>query len=284
MVQREVAERFAAGRGRRRTARSASRSPSGPTPASSATSRRRCSSRGRTSSRRSSRSPATSPRHRPGDAVRRWCDGVRAAAQDAAPSLAGTVAEQVRGAGVDADRPTRGTRRRRLVPARRDALTRSPDVMTDRPSAVRAGAREADVVAADHRRARRRLPPARRGDGQPRPPRRAHDRPGRTGIAVSGPFADGRADRRSNLVARRSTSAATSAASAIDKRIPHGGGLGGGSTDAAAVLRWAGSTPTRRRERARELGADIPFCLVGGRARVRGIGEIVDRSRTSIAR
>ena len=63
----------------------------------------------------------------------------------------------------------------------------------------------------------------------------------------------------------------------LHKRIPHGGGLGGGSADAAAVLRWAGwtGTPDELR-RAAQLGADIPFCVVGGRARVRGIGELVD--------
>ena len=61
--------------------------------------------------------------------------------------------------------------------------------------------------------------------------------------------------------------------STIDKRIPHGGGLGGGSADAAAVLRWAGVDDLAAASR---LGADVPFCLVGGRARVQGIGEIVD--------
>ena len=41
--------------------------------------------------------------------------------------------------------------------------------------------------------------------------------------------------------------------------------------DAAAVLRWAGhaTTPTAL-DAASRLGADVPFCLVGGRARVRG--------------
>ncbi|MEY4231098.1 MAG: 4-diphosphocytidyl-2-C-methyl-D-erythritol kinase, partial [Actinomycetota bacterium] len=59
----------------------------------------------------------------------------------------------------------------------------------------------------------------------------------------------------------------------IDKQVPHGGGLGGGSADAAAVLRWAGFDDLVAASR---LGADIPFCLVGGRARVRGIGEVID--------
>lgn len=59
----------------------------------------------------------------------------------------------------------------------------------------------------------------------------------------------------------------------VDKQIPVGAGLGGGSADAAAVLRWAGCTDL---EVAVGLGADVPFCLVGGRARVTGIGEVVE--------
>jgi 4-diphosphocytidyl-2-C-methyl-D-erythritol kinase len=59
----------------------------------------------------------------------------------------------------------------------------------------------------------------------------------------------------------------------VDKRIPVGAGLGGGSADAAAVLRWAGCDDL---EVASRLGADVPFCLVGGRARVRGTGEVVE--------
>ncbi|HZD66847.1 MAG TPA: 4-(cytidine 5'-diphospho)-2-C-methyl-D-erythritol kinase, partial [Acidimicrobiales bacterium] len=62
------------------------------------------------------------------------------------------------------------------------------------------------------------------------------------------------------------------------KRIPPGGGLGGGSADAAAVLRWAGVDVAGPEElaAAATLGADVPFCLLGGRARVRGIGEVVE--------
>ncbi|HEX7097404.1 MAG TPA: 4-(cytidine 5'-diphospho)-2-C-methyl-D-erythritol kinase [Acidimicrobiales bacterium] len=59
----------------------------------------------------------------------------------------------------------------------------------------------------------------------------------------------------------------------LHKQIPAGAGLGGGSADAAAVLQWAGY---RDLEQAATIGADVPFCLVGGRARVRGIGEIVE--------
>lgn len=58
----------------------------------------------------------------------------------------------------------------------------------------------------------------------------------------------------------------------VHKEIPPGAGLGGGSADAAAILRWAGCTDA---EKAVSLGADVPFCVVGGRARVTGIGEQV---------
>ena len=59
----------------------------------------------------------------------------------------------------------------------------------------------------------------------------------------------------------------------VYKRIRPGAGLGGGSADAAAILRWAGYDDVIS---AASIGADVAFCLVGGRARVRGIGEIVE--------
>ena len=59
----------------------------------------------------------------------------------------------------------------------------------------------------------------------------------------------------------------------LTKRIPVGAGLGGGSADAAAILRWAGYDDIAG---ATELGADVPFCVTGGRARVSGIGEQVE--------
>lgn len=75
-----------------------------------------------------------------------------------------------------------------------------------------------------------------------------------------------------NLVRRALALAGRTASVTLHKQIPAGAGLGGGSADAAAVLRWAGFTDLRA---AAALGADIAFCLVGGRARVTGIGEIV---------
>lgn len=97
------------------------------------------------------------------------------------------------------------------------------------------------------------------------------------GIEATGRFAAGVPTDDSNLVAKVLRLAQRSAHVTIDKRIPHGGGLGGGSSDAATVLRWARwPTDPPGLEAAARLGADIAFCLVGGHARVRGIGEVVD--------
>jgi 4-diphosphocytidyl-2-C-methyl-D-erythritol kinase len=64
----------------------------------------------------------------------------------------------------------------------------------------------------------------------------------------------------------------------LTKRIPIGGGLGGGSSDAAAVLRTLGGDqpPGRLQAIARSLGADVPFFLAGGLARCRGVGDVVE--------
>jgi 4-diphosphocytidyl-2-C-methyl-D-erythritol kinase len=100
---------------------------------------------------------------------------------------------------------------------------------------------------------------------------------GATTITASGPVADGMPLDHRNLIARALDAVGAPATVHVDKQIPHGGGLGGGSTDAATALAWSGSsTSVDDLARASRLGADIPFCLVGGRARVRGIGEIVD--------
>lgn len=76
-----------------------------------------------------------------------------------------------------------------------------------------------------------------------------------------------------NLVRRALQLVGRSARVRLFKSIPPGAGLGGGSADAAAILRWAGFDDF---EAAAALGADVAFCLVGGRARVSGIGEIVE--------
>ena len=65
----------------------------------------------------------------------------------------------------------------------------------------------------------------------------------------------------------------------VEKTIPMGGGLGGGSSDAATVLLaldrlWGtGFGPEALAELAPTLGADVPFFLFGQAAWVEGIGE-----------
>lgn len=67
----------------------------------------------------------------------------------------------------------------------------------------------------------------------------------------------------------------------VKKRIPAGAGLGGASADAAAVIAglaglWGLDTSEPAlHEVARSLGADVPFFLIGGAARLTGRGDIV---------
>jgi 4-diphosphocytidyl-2-C-methyl-D-erythritol kinase len=91
-----------------------------------------------------------------------------------------------------------------------------------------------------------------------------------------------------NLAARAATAflkaTGTRAALSVEltKRVPAGGGLGGGSSDAAAVLRGldqlfpAALAPSELAALALELGADVPFFLDPRPARVRGIGEQIE--------
>ena len=66
---------------------------------------------------------------------------------------------------------------------------------------------------------------------------------------------------------------------AIEKHIPLASGMGGGSADAAAVivaldkLYKTNLTKEQLCEIGLSVGADVPFCIAGGTARVGGIGE-----------
>jgi 4-diphosphocytidyl-2-C-methyl-D-erythritol kinase len=68
----------------------------------------------------------------------------------------------------------------------------------------------------------------------------------------------------------------------LEKRLPLGGGLGGGSSDAAAalialnILSGAALTGEDLREMALTLGSDVPFFLGGGTALVSGRGETIE--------
>jgi 4-diphosphocytidyl-2-C-methyl-D-erythritol kinase len=83
-----------------------------------------------------------------------------------------------------------------------------------------------------------------------------------------------------NLVAKALVLLGCRARVRLFKRVPAGAGLGGGSADAAAVLRWAVASGSvsgaQALELAAKLGSDVPFCLAGGgRAHVGGAGEVL---------
>lgn len=71
----------------------------------------------------------------------------------------------------------------------------------------------------------------------------------------------------------------------IEKHIPSGGGLGGGSADGAAVLRalnslyTLGATMDELEETAKKLGSDVPFMIRGGAALAQGTGTDLSKLR-----
>ncbi|MDE0058616.1 MAG: 4-(cytidine 5'-diphospho)-2-C-methyl-D-erythritol kinase [Defluviicoccus sp.] len=105
---------------------------------------------------------------------------------------------------------------------------------------------------------------------------------------TGGPFAAKLDPRAENLAVRAARALAEAAGIAPDARIrlhkalPVAAGLGGGSADAAAVLRalaalWDVTLPgDALAALALRLGADVPVCLAARPSMVRGIGERID--------
>jgi len=80
----------------------------------------------------------------------------------------------------------------------------------------------------------------------------------------------------SNLVLRAARAVdASPHAIHIDKRIPAGGGLGGGSSNAATTLRTLSHDRDDLASIALQLGSDVPFFLVNGTAYATGRGEVL---------
>ena len=107
-------------------------------------------------------------------------------------------------------------------------------------------------------------------------------------LAVTGPFADqltGSPDDNiciKALTAYRATGGHIGPVRIdVEKNIPVGAGLGGGSSDAAAILKGLNRLNERPFDDSQlhklglSLGADVPACLVGSSLRMQGIGELI---------
>ena len=110
----------------------------------------------------------------------------------------------------------------------------------------------------------------------------------RLSLRLSGPFAAGVPDDDRNLVWRAFTGFTTVFGEQapmhihIEKNIPHGAGLGGGSSDAGALLsylaRQAGIPLNEVCDWSVTLGADIPAMIEPRSILVSGVGEICERA------
>lgn len=89
-------------------------------------------------------------------------------------------------------------------------------------------------------------------------------------LHVDGPFAQGVPTDQRNSVMQAASLAGAYQAITLAKNLPHGAGIGGGSSDAAAVFRHFQIT-----EGAAKLGADVPVCLLAKAQRMQGIGEVL---------
>ncbi|AGT07360.1 4-(cytidine 5'-diphospho)-2-C-methyl-D-erythritol kinase [Paracoccus aminophilus] len=96
--------------------------------------------------------------------------------------------------------------------------------------------------------------------------------PGPLSLTIDGPFAAGLSADADNLCLRAARLAGSEGAIRLTKNLPLASGIGGGSADAAAVLRAFRVWP----ERPEMLGADVPVCLAGRPLRMRGLGEILE--------
>jgi 4-diphosphocytidyl-2-C-methyl-D-erythritol kinase len=108
-------------------------------------------------------------------------------------------------------------------------------------------------------------------------------------LSVHGPFATGLSAGEDNLALKAARALAsafpgrvTPARIALEKNLPLASGLGGGSADAAAVLRGLPRlsamevAPEDLRPIALSLGADVPVCLAATATRMRGVGDVLE--------
>ena len=122
---------------------------------------------------------------------------------------------------------------------------------------------------------------------------RISTRPSGIKLHISGRFKRGIPSGKGNIVYKAAQEVLTvlhekrGVIVSLTKNIPAGAGLGGGSSDAAAVIRSLPKLLGRELSHAgshaiaRRLGADVPFFLSRGCARARGIGDIIQPVRNN---
>lgn len=113
-------------------------------------------------------------------------------------------------------------------------------------------------------------------------------------LQAHGPFASQISTREDNLIMRAAlllqdyANIRTGASITLDKQVPVGAGLGGGSSDAAAAVHllcalWGiALPPSRASNLLLPLGADLPVCLRNIPAYMSGIGENIEPLETSL--
>jgi 4-diphosphocytidyl-2-C-methyl-D-erythritol kinase len=102
-------------------------------------------------------------------------------------------------------------------------------------------------------------------------------------IRFEGPFGEDNLCLRAARLLQQATRTSKGADLALEKTLPVGGGVGGGSSDAATVLLvlnrlWGLGLPRKELMRlALQLGADVPFFVFGESALGEGVGERLTR-------
>lgn len=98
----------------------------------------------------------------------------------------------------------------------------------------------------------------------------------RLSVRTTGPFAAEVPTGGDNLVLRAARLAGVEVAVSLRKELPVGAGIGGGSSDAAAVLRGIAALTGNPPPDPLPLGADLPVCFAAVPSRMRGMGERVE--------
>ena len=110
---------------------------------------------------------------------------------------------------------------------------------------------------------------------------------GVAGLSVTGPFAPDVPTGPDNLVMRAAALLGAGAHIHLEKNLPVASGIGGGSADAAAVVRGLArlyGLPIPKTSTLIGLGADVPVCMISQPVRMTGVGENLARVRGGAVR